>query len=227
MALIKLGPMVGGISGSIAATTFARNRAGYYARARTKPKIPVSTKRDVCQARLGDIIYKWQKVMTAPERALWNLKAAQQVFTNKVGDAYVPTGLNLYLRSAAQLDITAQNPSLVPPVTPVAPAFSPTLAYTTAVGFKITDVNLFPLTALGKILFYLQLNIPDTKTFYKGPWQDFVTFPIASLATLPFTILAPSGSAANTRCFFKFIYVEETGGVSAPLITYCDVGATP
>jgi len=224
MALIKLGPMVGGISGSIAAITFARNRAGYYARARTKPKIPVSPKRDAVQARLTDVIDYWKKTLTTPARLLWTQKGAQQVFTNKVGEAYVPTGLNLFVRANTQLLATSQSIVTVPPVTPIAPILAPVLGWTTLVGISITGIAEFDSGLSGDVQIFWTLSLPLSKNFYKGPWDTAYDTTIASLASLPLLLMASTSLIPKTRCFFKFNVVLADGSTSAPMITYCDVG---
>jgi hypothetical protein len=224
MALIKLGPMVGGISGSIAATTFARNRAGYYARARTKPKIPVSIKRDAVQDRLTAVIDYWKKTFTTAQRLLWTQKAQQAVLTNKVGDAYVPTGLNLFVRANTQLLATNQALVTVPPLTPIAPILAPVLGWTTLVGISITGIGEFDSGLSGDVQMYWTLSLPQSKNFYKGPWETAYDTTLASLAALPLLILASASLIPKTRCFFKFNAVLADGSTSAPMITYCDVG---
>jgi hypothetical protein len=225
MALIKLGPMVGSISGSIAATTFARNRAGWYARARTKPKIPVSIKRDQAQARLSATVAAWHNDLTNAYRLLWTQKASHQVFTNKVGDAYVPTGLNLFVKANTQLREAGKTPVTTAPAVPIAPVFAPVIAWTTAVGIRITNIGGYATPTSGACIFRWALNLKQSKNFYKGPWDDCSNFGLDSLDTLPMLIIASAALIANTRAFFKFNIVLADGSTSTPTINYVDVGS--
>jgi hypothetical protein len=225
MALIKLGPMVGGISGSIAATTFARNRAGWYARARTKPVIPISLRRDAVQQRLTQVVENWHKLLNTNARTAWNNKALQQVFQNKLGEAYVPTSINLFVRSNTKLLESGQSAVTIPPATPLAPVFAPTLAWTTLVGIQITAIGGFSTTPPGRIVWSYTHGLPLAKNFYKGPWEFTGSLDIASLAALPLLLSGSADLDANTRSFFRFAAVRQDGSCSTPIITSCDVGS--
>lgn len=99
MALIKFGGGVVGMAGSIAGTTFARNRYGSYARARTKPVNPNSSRQQVIRAAMQTLTTRWAQTLTAPQRAAWGLYGTNVVMTNRLGESMNLSGFNHYIRS--------------------------------------------------------------------------------------------------------------------------------
>lgn len=99
MALIKLGPTVTDIRGSIAGTTFSRNRYGNYIRARTTPVNPNSERQQAVRNIMAYVVQAWYSVLTAGQRAAWSVYADACNFTNKLGESITLTGYNIFVRS--------------------------------------------------------------------------------------------------------------------------------
>lgn len=99
MALIKFGGGVVQMAGSIGGTTFARNRYGNYARARTKPTNPNSSGQQIVRATLTQLTTRWSTILTAVQRTAWNLYGASVVMTNRLGENIQLSGFNHYVRS--------------------------------------------------------------------------------------------------------------------------------
>jgi len=99
MALIKFGGGIVQMSGSIAGTTFARNRYGNYARARTKPVNPNTANQQVIRGLMATLTTAWSQTLTAAQRTAWNLYASSVSMKNRLGEAVNLTGFNHYLRS--------------------------------------------------------------------------------------------------------------------------------
>jgi len=225
MALLKLGPVVAGVSGSIGGTVFARNRAGAYARARTKPIIPVSARRDVVQARLTSLVSWWHDTLTPAQRALWDAKGAASTLLNRLGESYTPTGMNLYIRSNALLHLAGTALVTTPPVNIHAPALAPVLAWTTAVGIQISSIGLFLHTFSGCVIVRHSPLHANGENFWKGPWGEATTFACSTLSSLPKTIVASALLTANSRSFIELQVVGYDGSASAKLIAHVDVGS--
>jgi len=223
MALIKLGPNVAGISGSIGGTTYARNRAGSYARNRTKPTVPNSTKRAQINALMGDLIQTWQSTLTTAERTAWDNAASLTSFPNRLGEAFTPTGVNLYIRSNMIMNLIGRPIVAVPPIQPVAPLFAPTLAYHAIDGIEITAVGEFDLTLAGKIMFTNSPPLRPSINYYKGPWVEKSLKLITDLGALPLPIRAIADCVAGSRYFFRFVIGLNDGSVSSPSILSCDI----
>jgi len=112
MALVKYGGGIIQMSGSIAGSTFARNRFGNYARAKTKPVNPNSCGHSLLgvddsvsqahvRAALAMLTARWSQVVTSAQRTAWNLYAASVSMKNRLGEAVNLTGFNHYIRSNA------------------------------------------------------------------------------------------------------------------------------
>lgn len=110
MALVKYGGGIVQMSGSIAGNTFARNRSGNYARARTKPVNPNNSSsmfardrdennQNIIKSTMATLTARWARVLTAAQRTAWNLYAANLAMKNKLGETINLTGFNHYIRS--------------------------------------------------------------------------------------------------------------------------------
>jgi hypothetical protein len=95
-ALIKLGQMASDIRGSVGGTTFARNRHGAYARNRTKPVNVINDLTTSSRARFGSQAFGWT-ALTQAQRDVWNADAGSVTLLNRLGEAYTPTGRQLFL----------------------------------------------------------------------------------------------------------------------------------
>lgn len=99
MALIKFGGGVVQMTGSIAGSTFARNRYGNYARARTKPTNPNTPGQQAVRNALSQLTTRWAQTLTAVQRTAWNLYGSSVSMKNRLGEAVFLTGFNHYIRS--------------------------------------------------------------------------------------------------------------------------------
>lgn len=99
MALIKFGGGVVQMSGSIAGSTFARNRYGNYARARTKPINPKTDRQVAVRAAMAALTSRWSQTLTGVQRTAWNLYGSSVTMKNRLGENIFLTGFNHYIRS--------------------------------------------------------------------------------------------------------------------------------
>jgi hypothetical protein len=98
MALIKFGGGVAGISGKIGGTVFGRNKAGAYARNWAKPVNPVTPSQSQVRSIFGNASAAWGALIPA-KRDVWNSYAATLERLNRFGEAYVPSGRQIFLES--------------------------------------------------------------------------------------------------------------------------------
>lgn len=99
MALVQLGGGVHDIRGSIGGTVFSRNRFGNYIRARITPVNPATDRQNDIRVAIQFLNDVWQTVLTAAQRAVWEVYAANIVRTNKLGAQIKLTGFNMFIRS--------------------------------------------------------------------------------------------------------------------------------
>lgn len=99
MALVKYGGGVVQMSGSIAGTTFARNKSGNYVRPRTKPVNPKSTRQEAVRTIVSYLAEYWHETLTVVQRGVWESYAAAVAMKNKLGETIHLSGFNHFIRS--------------------------------------------------------------------------------------------------------------------------------
>lgn len=99
MALVKYGGGIIQMSGSIAGNTYARNRYGNYARARTKPTNPNTSRQSAIRSFMANLTTRWAQTLTANQRTAWGLYGSNVNMLNRLGETVQLTGFNHYIRS--------------------------------------------------------------------------------------------------------------------------------
>lgn len=176
MALIKFGGGVVQMSGSIAGNTFARNRYGNYARARTTPINPQTARQTLIRSAMATLTDRWAQTLTAVQRTAWNLYGANVAMTNRLAETVFLTGMNHYIRSnltretgptvliddgPTVFEIPAQDPTLA--VTASEATQQLTISFDTAMDWSVED---------GSFLFLFQGSPQNAqRNFFNGPWR--------------------------------------------------------
>lgn len=176
MALVKFGGGITQMSGSIAGNTFARNRYGNYVRARTKPTNPNSTSQQLVRSALNTLTVRWSQVLSAEQRAAWNLYGTSVSMLNKLGESTFLTGFNHYIRSNSNLVRLCLPPVDDGPVIFELPEADPAFAITaTEDPNSITaayDDTLAWAAEAGGWLFMFQGSPQNAqRNFFAGPWR--------------------------------------------------------
>lgn len=125
MALIAAGSVVSDIRGSIAGTTYSRNKGGLYARARVAPINRNTPAQTLVRNNFATNAKLWSGTFTADERAAWTAFAAANPLVNILGASIIVSGLamaqklNQVLSQVGAATITAPPPDLsVPALAP-------------------------------------------------------------------------------------------------------------
>lgn len=126
MAIIKIGPPLSGIRGTIGGITFSANGSGTYAKLWAPPVNPRSPNQATQRAYVSRMPELWRD-MTDAQRAAWDTFAAlgAQELTNSLGEAYYASGLNWFVKCNVRLLRVGRTP-LVPVPTQARPA-APTI----------------------------------------------------------------------------------------------------
>lgn len=176
MALVKFGGGVVQMAGSIAGTTFARNRGGNYARARTKPINPNSPLQVIVRANLALLTVQWSSVLTAAQRTAWNLYASSVIMQNRLGESINLSGFNHFLRSnIVRLQAGASQVNDGPVIFEI-PDADPTFAIVTTTATQIVsqtfDTALSWANEDSGHLFVFQGQPQNAqRNFFGGPWR--------------------------------------------------------
>jgi len=115
MAKIRMGVAVSAISGSVAGTTFSRNRGGAYMRNRSKPTVSTTTAAQNAKARLALFSQSWQG-LTEAQRTSWKRWAGQNPVTDVLGDQRVLSGHQAYIGLNTRLHLIGQSAISAPPI---------------------------------------------------------------------------------------------------------------
>lgn len=96
MALTKLGGLAQDVRGSLAGTTFSRNKGGSYVRQKVSPVQPVSMFSSLARALFGSLSQRWGAVLTQSQRQAWTTFATTHTYVNVFGDAITLSGIAIY-----------------------------------------------------------------------------------------------------------------------------------
>lgn len=123
MAKFTAGVGFGTASGSIAATTYSRNRFGPYIRNRAIPVNPSTSAQAAVRSRFGTRVAAWRG-LTAAQRAQWNTQAALITLVDSLGNTYTPSGAQFYASVNLNRSICGNAELTAPPIVDTPPAIA-------------------------------------------------------------------------------------------------------
>lgn len=101
-ALILFGGGVSELRGSIGGTVFSRNSSGAYARNRTKPVNPNTTKQNMVRVLFSTVAQHW-RTMSESDRLTWNTLSPTFTRLNRLGQSIPLTGFQLFQKCNSNL----------------------------------------------------------------------------------------------------------------------------
>lgn len=109
MALIKFGPTVVGVRGTVGGLTFSANLASPYIKAWSPPINRRSTRQSDSRATFGNFATSWGG-LSQSERDDWDDYAndAAQELTNSLGENYFTSGFSWYIKINTQLTLAGR-----------------------------------------------------------------------------------------------------------------------
>lgn len=228
MALVKFGGGVAGLSGKIAGTVFARNKAGAFARNWAKPVNPVTPSQSIVRGIFANGSAGWSS-LTPAQRDAWNGQAANLTRINRLGEAYKPSGRQYYLEIFNSLAQAGQ-PSLLNPVaSPVAPNSLPSAVLTaveTAGALTTLEVLAGDSSTASMSLIVEAAPVqPDTKTNVNVEYRQIAVLTIASgpwpaqSILTGYSSLFGTAAAAGDISRVRITTLDVTNGLrSAPIL---------
>ena len=99
----KFGGGVAEARGSIAGTTFSRNKGGSYARQRVTPVNPQTAAQQAQRSRISELATHWGQTLTQAQRDGWVVFAENFPITDVFGDSLVLSGAQGYTRINSRL----------------------------------------------------------------------------------------------------------------------------
>lgn len=232
MALIKFGGGIVQMAGSIAGTTFARNRYGNYARARTKPTNPNTAGQVAVRAALSALTVRWSTTLTANQRTAWNLYGSNVVMQNRLGEAMNLSGFNHFIRSNLTAQRIGSNIADDGPVIFELPEADPLFSITASEATQditYTFDNTLAWANEDDGWFIVYNGSPQTaqRNFFAGPWR-FLTIAPGALAAPPVSPkdVAATYAIAETQHLWCYARIRRADGrLSEPFRGDIAVGA--
>lgn len=102
--MAKISPILGGLSGSIAGSTFSHNKGGQYVRQRTIPTNPTTTKQSAVRNIIAIVSSSWFG-LTANQRTEWEQWAALYPVVDSLGQSVQLTGHQAFVGLNTRLQL--------------------------------------------------------------------------------------------------------------------------
>jgi len=223
MALIKFGAAIVDARGSIAGTTFSRNKSGAYVRARVKPVNPKSVRQEAARTILSYLAEYWHKTLSPTVRGHWETYAAAVPMLNKLGETIHLSGYNHFMRSNS-VRMTSH---------PTAVNFAPTVLSLPAKDNELVcaeenitaqtftfncNSDLFAANGDPIVSIMLDQGQPQlvSRNTYHGPWRymGFIDVPEGTAGTA--TENAPFTFALDQKVWFRARTYTNEGRTSTP-----------
>jgi hypothetical protein len=168
------------MSGSLNGSVFAHNRGGAYARNRSIPANPATTRQGEVRTSLTVLALQWGQVLTQSQRDAWANYAAANPVTNRLGDQTTLSGIAQYTKTNQFRVGTLGAASINDPPVPSAPpgGLIPSFLSATAsnmvggAGNAQMTINTSGPTTGYSLALYSSGGLSPGKGFWKGPYTD-------------------------------------------------------
>jgi len=219
MAVFRPAPPYADLRGSIGQTTYGRNHAGLFARARTAPDDSTpSDEQLLCRQNMRDVAAAWL-TLTLAQRTAWRALAATTSMPNALGDPYTPHAWHLYARLNMLALFMGYAVTNNTPTQAIAASSPFTYQYQAGVGINLLSVG--QRTWTGSVLFQGSWPLSLNRFWCNGPWRSGwdIVKEEAWVATLPHLLISAATLTANKSYFIRSrILSSTTGGISFPQI---------
>lgn len=188
MAKFTAGIGFGQASGSVAGTTYSRNRFGPYIRNRAVPVNPSTASQAAVRSRFGAQSAAW-RALTTSQRDQWDTQAPLIELVDTLGQSYTPSGAQFYASVNLNRIICGQAALAVPPIVDTPPALT-SLAVTAAGGTPALSVAFSAAIAVGDFLI-LEATAPSSagRSFFGRSEYKQISV-LSSADTSPYDALA-------------------------------------
>lgn len=232
MALVKYGAGIIQMSGSVAGSTFARNRYGNYVRARTVPTNPNTALQQKVRNSMAFLTSRWSQTLTPVQRTAWGLYASNVVMKNRLGEACYHSGFNHYIRSNMVLEQSNLKLADNGPVIFELPAQDPTFAIAASEIDERIEIffdNTMDWANETGAYFVVFQGMPQNaqRNFFAGPWRLLGHINGDDLGAPTSPVEAPV-VFYNTQGQRQWVYariVRDDGRLSESFRADCIVGA--
>lgn len=229
MALIKFGGGVASASGKIDGTVYSRNRAGAIARGWTKPTNPMTELQTQVRARFSSVASAWSALLITEKQA-WNTAASSLTRLNRLGEAYVPTGRQLFLEVNNTILANTGTLITIPPADfnpPIVPETTPGIEVEVTAG-DITGITTsgFPVPASSILVIEATPPLPPNKINVNNLYRRVGSYtPVAAPVILTdYTGQITPQAAVGQVIWWRLKFYKTANGVlTTPIDTFSQV----
>lgn len=196
------------VSGSVGGLTYAHNAGGLYARARSIPTDPSSAFQTAIRNALATMATRWNDVVTASQRAAWDVYGSNVPISDSFGDPRNISGIAQYCRSNALRQQIGATIIDAGPTTYTLPTFTAITidAWTPAtpsvdIAFDVNDAWVSEDEA--HLAIYASRPQSPGINFFKGPFRyaGSIDGDSSTPPTSPATIPLPFAVAVGQKVF--------------------------
>lgn len=213
--MAKISPILGGLSGSIAGSTFAHNRGGQYVRQRTIPVNPAAIKQAAVRNIVAIASGAWFS-LTSTQRTQWNNWASLNPVVDSLGQAVQLTGHQAYVGLSTRLGLAGVTAVATPPITTGPPDLLTASVVPTAPGSVAVTYTPTPLAAGLRLVVWGTLPAPISRNPNRN--QARLLGISAAAAASPQTIASPYPAIATQYSNFWCCVMDAAGQVSPGLM---------
>lgn len=211
------------VSGSVGGLTYAHNRGGMYARARSLVVNPNTEPQQAIKSAVAFLVDAWSNTLTDVQRGLWETYAFNTPILNKMGDLTKRTGQNMFLRAnVARIqslnEVIVDAPVIYDLGTFTLPSGLVADASADTIQFAFTTGDAWVSTNDAHLLVYQSRPQNGTRRFFKGPYQlaTAIDGNLAVPPTSPKTFNSLFPLDVGQRVFLKFNLASADGRYSDP-----------
>lgn len=226
MALVKLQTGIDELRGSIGGATFSRGKFGTYVRVRKTPRNPLTLPISLAHTRIQIYSKLWATVLTPAQRTAWNTLGAATTWTNRLGDTYNPTGINLYVRASTLLEIAERVRNDTAPADADEGTRVFTMDWLEAAGIRITSIGTLTDVPAGSLLTWVSHPQPPSISSFSGPYHFLRTDDLVAVPP-PYTWIPTADVLRLRRYFFRFRVIRWQTRASFAFFAQADVPVAP
>jgi hypothetical protein len=217
------GTLIGPASGSVAGSTYSRNRGGQYVRVRATPTNPQTEFQVAVRASMQQLTSRWNTVLTGAQRESWDTYALNVPIPDTLGDPRNVGGIGMYCRSniprlQASLGLIDNAPTQYNLGTFTPPSWGNVDASDGTGDVTFTPADPWASTAGGAAFVLVSRGQNPSVNFFKGPYRFAgVILGAGTPPTSPAEITLPFPVAAGQKVFAQIRIQQADGRLSAPL----------
>jgi len=209
-------------SGSIGGMTFSHNAGGMYIRARAIPTDPNTSLQQTVRSAVAQLVNVWANVLSAAERAAWNVYASNVPLTDAFGDPKNRSGINHFVRAnTPRLQAAATRVDAAPVIFDLGEYTEPSVGFDAAadeIDVVFDNTDAWANEDDSHMIVYCSKPQNPGVNFFKGPYQHagIIDGDAASPPTSPAAISLPFSVTAGQKVFARIIVSRVDGRLGTP-----------